>query len=78
MLTAVRWAVDASHVPPISISSGSCRPRHHLRLHEARATDELAGVEPALGERQHPRLGLVVDEPLDVVLHRVASPGTSV
>ncbi len=71
VLIAVRWAVDASHVPPISSSSGSAPAAPPLDVEVARATGELARVEPALGEREHAGRGVVGEQLLDV---RASSP----
>ena len=68
VLTAVRCAVEASHVPPISTSSGSTRPAPVPELQVPGAADELARVETALGERHDQTAIAVGEQPVDVAL----------
>jgi len=44
-------------------------------VHVPRAAGELAGVEPALREREHARRGVVVEQAFDVRTHRLGVAG---
>ena len=75
VLTGVRWASAASHVPPISTSSGSAPPAPPAQFHEPGAPDQAAVGEPALGERQRRVLLLLPQQLGDVRGHRLGAVG---